>query len=60
MQAKFFEGKRSLRLLTHHQPGGWSPALEKGGYMIERRADALVLWCLLNTEAGTLYDCTPG
>ena len=42
MQANFFEGKRSLRLLTHHQPGGWSPALEKGGYMIVRRVNALV------------------
>ena len=27
-----FEGKRSHRLLTHHQPDGWSPALVKGGY----------------------------
>ena len=27
----FLEGKRSLTLLTHHQPDGWSPALEKGG-----------------------------
>ena len=23
-----------LPLLTHHQPGGWSPALEKGGYTL--------------------------
>ena len=26
-------GNAALRLLTHHQPGGWSPALAKGGYM---------------------------
>ena len=23
-----------LALLTHHQPDGWSPALEKGGYTL--------------------------
>ena len=29
------EGKRSPKgLLTHHQPCGWSPALEKGGYTL--------------------------
>ena len=32
--AGFFEGKRSLWLLTHHQPVGWSPALAKGGYTL--------------------------
>ena len=35
------EGKRSRGLLTHHQPNGRSPALEKGGY-VARRAGALV------------------
>lgn len=36
------EGKRSpCGLLTHHPPCGWSPALEKGGY-IEERCDALL------------------
>ena len=29
---RFLERKRSRWLLTHHQPCGWSPALEKGGY----------------------------
>jgi len=38
----FLERKRSRWLLTHHQPCGWSPALEKGGYMAHR-AYALVL-----------------
>ena len=28
------KGDAALRLLTHHQPGGWSPALEKGGYTL--------------------------
>ena len=31
---RFLERKRSRWLLTHHQPCGWSPALEKGGYTL--------------------------
>ena len=33
--AVFWKEKRSQRLLTHHHPYGWSPALEKGGYTLE-------------------------
>ena len=30
------ETETQLPLLTHHQPWGWSPALEKGGYTWKR------------------------
>ncbi len=38
-------------LLTHHQPNGRSPALEKGGY-VARRAGALVQMALKRNAAG--------
>ncbi len=34
LSAGSLKGNAALRQLTHHQPCGWSPALEKGGYTL--------------------------